>query len=130
VFDLQLHDGAGPVTVDVASAGKAEIPAEPAIGEVDADRVRTLGKQVGDVVRVVAQPVVVAGPAGRQDGVAHDRTVELRLVDPVGGGVETRSGNWTVYHELPPKQGGRLTARTGCRQHRQGDPSGPVVRPE
>ena len=87
---LELGEQRQPVAVERAAAAPAEPAAEPPVAEQHLELVVALADQVGDVVGLVAQPVVVAGPARRQHVVADPAAVELGGVHAVRGGVQPR----------------------------------------
>src|SRR6202008_1981880 len=90
---LELGQQRQTVAVEGLPAAEAEPAAVPAVAELDLEDVLARPDQVGDVVSLVAQPVRVAGPAGREDVVAGTGAVELRDVDAVRGRVEAGGGD-------------------------------------
>ena len=105
ILDLQLGDQAQLLAVQRPSAVPAEVPAPPAVAEPGAQRVVPGPDQVGDVVGHVAQARLVGGPAGREFVVADALTVQLKLRDAVGAGVEPRAGDLgSLCVEVAPEQ--------------------------
>ena len=113
MVDLQLHERPGAVAVDVPFPAEAQVAAEPAVGQLHTDRVGAVPQQGGDVVGLVPQPVVVAGPARRQHLIADHGPVQLGLIDAVGSGVQPGPDDRAVDDELP------------AQQRRAGSPPGP-----
>ena len=70
-----------------------------------------VAQQRGDVVGLVAQPVAVAGPAGREHVVADARAVELELVDAERGHVQPRPLTGRRAPRTRAEVGSRLVER-------------------
>jgi hypothetical protein len=85
---LQLGEQREPVAVEGAPSPEAQPAAEPAVAEQDLEAVLSGRDEVGDVVGLVAQPVLVRGPSRRQLLIADPPAVELGGVDAVCGGVQ------------------------------------------
>ena len=101
VLDLELGQQRQPVAVDVAPAAAVAQPAAvPAVAQDGADGVAALLQQGGHVEGLVAQAVVVAGPAGRHDVVADHRAVDLGLVQAQRGDVQPRLRDAGPHVEL------------------------------
>src|SRR5439155_6955837 len=66
-----------------------------------------------DVVRLVLETLVVAGPAGGEHRVAHAPAVDLQLVQSVAGDVDTRRAHRLAECELAAEQ--RRGLRDGIR---------------
>ncbi len=86
--DLELGEHGEPVAVQGVLAVEAEPAAEPAVADQELEPVLAGPDQAGDVVRLVAKPLLVRRPARRELVVADPLAVEFRQVDAVGGGVE------------------------------------------
>ena len=110
----------------VAAAGEPEVPAVPPVGQPHPDRVRSEAELGGDVVGLVAQPMVVAGPSWREHLVADRGAVQLGVVDAVGGGVQPGVRDRLVQHEVSSQHDNRLGGRIQLRQRRLHQCGGPV----
>ncbi len=95
VGDLELGEQAEPFAVDVAQHVPLEEAAPPAVGHDRAEHVLAVGQQRGDVVRVVADPVGVARPAGRQHVIADDHPVEVDAVHAGRRDVRGAPARWS-----------------------------------
>ena len=93
------------LAVGVATSLPGEPAAIPSISERDADRIRPSAKQVGDVVGLVLEPLVVARPTWREHLVADAAAVDLHLVQAEARHVCARGRDGAVERELGAKQG-------------------------
>src|SRR5207244_6661671 len=84
---------------------------EPPVAEHRSQRVAPLSQRPCDVKRLVPETVSIARPPRGEDVVAHAGTVQLQLVDTVGGDVEPGGGDLTTELELAPQQRPRLWQR-------------------
>src|SRR6266568_69784 len=89
VVDLELGEQCQAVTVDVApSTAKAEPPTVPAIAEYGPDSIAAFLQKPRHIERLVAQPVVVAGPPRVQNVIANGGAIDLCFIDAQGRHVE------------------------------------------
>ena len=84
-------------------SSQARLPRYQPLPSVDADRVRPLLQERGDVVGLVLQALVVAGPAGREDCVPDPLTVDGHLVEPVARYVGAGPLDFAIHGELAPQ---------------------------
>lgn len=122
--DLQLRQQRESVAVERALALETEPAPVPAVAQQEAQLVAPAADQVRDVVRLVAQPVLVGGPARRQDEVADAAAVECGDVEAVRGGVQPGLDHLARYVQRAAQH------RRGCVQitdaGRAHEGSGPV----
>ncbi len=85
---LELCQQRKPVAVQGATTVPAQPTAIPTVAEKDLEVVVALAHLVGHVVRLVAQPMLIARPTRREELVANTHTVQLRLVQPVRGDIQ------------------------------------------
>src|SRR5689334_6649423 len=91
VVDFELGEQCQAVTVDVApSTTKAEPPTVPAIAQHGPNGVAAFLQKPRHIERLVAQPMVVAGPSGVQNAIANGGAIELRFIDAQGRHIEPR----------------------------------------
>ena len=127
----QLGDGADLVAPGVEDrvARPHHLRAVPAVAEPDVDGVLAGLQQVADVVGLVGQPLVVAGPAGRQQVVADalavdEGAVEAERADPqrLGAGrassVKVLRRNGCLRADAPIGQRADHLGRPGVGVHR------------
>ena len=74
-------------------AGPCQLASIPAAPEHSADDVGAGLQERRDVVRLVLQALVVAGPARREQLVADALSVQMYLVEPVARDVEPGAGD-------------------------------------
>jgi hypothetical protein len=116
--ELELGDGAEPVTVQRALAAPGQPAAVPAVAEGDPEH-RALGDELADVVRAVADPPLVAAPPGAEHVGGDGCAVQRRLEDPEGGDVESGVDHVAVSlvdDDLPAEQR-RSVELLGWRDH-------------
>ncbi len=85
----QLRQNAESRAVVVPFALEAEVPAIPAIAERHRDRVRARPNERRDIVRVVLQALVVAGPTWSEQVISHALTIQLDEVETEAGDIES-----------------------------------------
>ena len=115
--DFQFGDGGQVIAVHVGLLEPGERAAMPAVAQSQAQHDRPGGGQdrAGDVVLAVAQPPLVAGPAGAEHVVADRPAAEVRLEDALGADQPAGRGDGTVVGsqvELGTEQG-RLVIMLG-----------------
>ena len=94
MVDLELEQQARLAAVDGArrsagdNLGQADAAGVPAVGELHADRVFAGVQEIGDVVRLVLDVLVVVGPLGGELMVADASAVDVQLVEAEGGDVD------------------------------------------
>ena len=119
VGDLDLQQQRQPVAVDVAPIdAPGQVPAVPAVAELDPDGVVARLQEGRDVVRLVLQALVVARPPGREELVAHPAAVQVHLVEAVARHVGPRPRDGAVQLELPAQHRHRTRLRHVLRQAR------------
>ena len=103
VLEVQLAQQRRILAVVVAPPQRvhADEAGVPAGAEDRSEHVLAVAQQRGDVVRRVLDPRAVVGPAGREDGVADARAVELQLQHAAGGRVEGRAAHAARERERP-----------------------------
>src|ERR1019366_4965015 len=99
VVDLQLHQQCDGSAVVVLATVEAEVATIPTVAEDDADGVPAGDKIAGDVVGLVLQTRVIAGPAWREQVVADAVAVEMQLVQTPARDVNPRRENPSLHIE-------------------------------
>ncbi len=128
VAHVDLQQQGGVVTVDVAASDPpCEIAPVPAAPEQDAYRVGAGLEQWRDVVGLILEALVVAGPAGGEKLVANALAVEPHLVQAVAGHVGARSDHRAAQREVAPQHRHRSRLGDVLRDVRL-DPAGLPVR--
>ncbi len=90
ILDLELSQQRRAVTIDIAPAAmETEATAIPAIAQRCAQRVGPRNKLRRHVKGLVAQTVIIARPAWRQDVIAHRFAIDLRCVDAQRRDIQT-----------------------------------------
>ncbi len=112
VGHFDLHQQREPVAVDVAPAGEAHlVPAVPAVADERPHGVGARLQERRDVVGLVLEALVVAGPAGSEELVAHALAVQVQLVEAVARRVGARASGRARELELAPQHRNRARLR-------------------
>src|SRR6202021_793489 len=84
-----LHEHRDILAVMAVLAGISDGSPIPPVAEIRADDVGARPHLLSDIVGLVLQPMWVAGPAGRQDGIANFLSVERQFVQTVAGRIDS-----------------------------------------
>lgn len=106
--------GGGAVVGAGAPRLEADEAAPPAVGEGRAEHVLPVADEVGDVVSLVLDTVVVVGPAGSELGVADPFAVEPHLVQAARADVQPRPRDSTSREGAPQAGAGRESVAVEC----------------
>ena len=102
---VDLREQRDPVAIDVALAAEADLAPIPAAAENGAGGVRPLLQQRRDVVGLVLQVLVVAGPARREDLIADARPLRWSSYRPWLVTYARARDDVAVDRELAPQHG-------------------------
>src|SRR6266496_1389284 len=94
VFDLNLYQQRQPVTIEIRLPAKADVAAIPAIAEDYANGILATAQQIGEVVSLILQALVIAGPTRRENLIANTLPVQMHLVQTVARHISPRF----LYH--------------------------------
>ena len=127
VIHMQFEDEGLAPAVEVAAAAPAQFALVPAGADGGADGVRALTHLRRHVVGLIERAVVVAGPAGGEEVLAHLFAVEAQFVHALGGDIHAGAAHGPGQRELAADDGaGRLG---GLKVVFGGDPLGLPVGP-
>ena len=104
----QLRNGGDPVAPGVVERRLLRphhLRAVPAVGEPDVDDVLAGDEQIGNVVGLVGKPLVVGGPARRQEILAHPLAVDEGAIEPQGADMQPLAAADAVQGEAPAQEG-------------------------
>ena len=93
VFHSQHGHQRGTIAVDIWSGVETQLALVPAVAQGDGDFVISRFHEVGDIIGLILDAVVVGSPARREEGVACFGAVDSRFIHAAGGGVEPRTAN-------------------------------------
>ena len=108
VLDPNLQEQAQSVAVIVALLAEPDYPTIPTIPERDANSVPTLAHVFGYIISLVLDPLVVGGPAWREEFVTDAAAVDSHLIETTARDVGTCRPNRLVYVKDSSEQHRRL----------------------
>src|SRR6266850_3573646 len=104
------------LAVEIPLATEADVASIPTITEHYSQHVLSAAEKIRNVVGLILQALVVAGPSGSKDLVADALTIQMHLVQAVAGDISARLLHRTINLERAAQQGRRLRPRTSsCR---------------
>ena len=107
VLHLKLQQQRGMRAVVLAFAGEADVAGVPPVAQDGAQGIGSFLQQVGDVVSLILNALLVVGPTRRQMSVSNPPAVDLQLVDASRRGVQSGATDGLPQLDLPPQEGRR-----------------------
>jgi len=87
-FDFELEYKAAVDAPDSGAGNEADVANVPAVAEYSPDNVFAMFKEIGDIVSLVLDSVVVVSPFGCEDVIADAISIKVEDIFAEGGGVE------------------------------------------
>jgi hypothetical protein len=90
VIDPHLHQQRQSISIETAAAAESNIAAIPSVPESHAYSVLATAQQTGDVIGLILQTLVVAGPARSKQLVADALPIQIHFIKTVTADIDAR----------------------------------------